>query len=115
MDRQLKRGTLELLALKLLSEQERYGYELTTLLEERTEGEFRVKGGTLYPVLYRLEEAGFLEPRWQTPDRGAPRKYYALTSDGADELERRIREWRTFSRAVDRVLGTPEPPEGGDR
>lgn len=111
MDRELKRGTLGMLTLKLLSERERYGYELSAVLEERTGGRFSVKGGTLYPVLYRLEEAGYVETRWQTPDRGAPRKYYAITARGTEELERRVGEWREFSHAVERVLEGEEPPE----
>jgi PadR family transcriptional regulator PadR len=103
-----------MLVLHLLSGEERYGYELTTLLEERTGGEFAVTGGTLYPVLYRLEDAGHVEPRWQTPARGSPRKYYRLTGDGSKELERLTAEWRAFTDAVERLLGDPHRDEGGD-
>lgn len=103
-----------MLVLQLLAEGERYGYELTTLLEERTGGEFAVSGGTLYPVLYRLEDAGHLEPRWQTPDRGSPRKYYRLTRAGAEELERLTRDWRAFAGAVERLLQGTHPDEGGE-
>lgn len=112
MDRELKRGTLEMVLLHLLEERERYGYELVTLLEERADGAFRVSGGTLYPVLYRLEEAGWLEPRWETRDRGAPRKYYAVTDAGRAELGRRREEWNEFVRSVEALLASgPEERE----
>jgi len=106
MDRELKRGTLEMVLLKLLAERKRYGYELVTDLEERTDGRFDVADGTLYPVLYRLEEAGWAETEWETRDRGAPRKYYRITEPGREELERLITRWRSFSEAVDRVIET---------
>lgn len=104
MDRELKRGTLEMLLLKLLSEREMYGYEIITALEERSGGRLEVKDGTLYPVLYRLEEAGLAEPRWQTQERGAPRKYYRITAAGTAELERLTTEWRDFIDTVSEVL-----------
>lgn len=104
MERELKRGTLEMVLLQLLEERERYGYELVTLLEERAEGAFRISGGTLYPVLYRLEESGYLEPRWETRERGAPRKYYAVTGAGREELERRKEEWSEFVRSVKTLM-----------
>lgn len=108
MDRELKRGVLEMLLLRLVREEERYGYELLSLLEERSGGLFQLKGGSLYPVLYRLEEEGFVEPRWETPDRGSPRKYYRVTPAGAEELERRLDDWAEFRDAVDRLI------EGGE-
>jgi DNA-binding PadR family transcriptional regulator len=108
MDRELKRGTLDMVLLRLLSEREMYGYELVAAVEERTGGALEVAGGTMYPVLYRLEQAGYVEPRWQTPERGAARKYYRLTPEGTRELERLVTEWRAFIRTLDRVL----EPEG---
>lgn len=104
MDRELKRGTIEMLLLTLLRERERYGYEIVSTLEERTGGRLEVKDGTLYPVLYRLEEAGFVEARWETRERGVPRKYYGITAEGREELARQVAEWETFSGAVDDVL-----------
>lgn len=106
MDRELKRGTLEMLLLKLLSERKRYGYELVTGLEERTGGRFDVTDGTLYPVLYRLEEAGWAETEWETREKGAPRKYYRITEVGRQELERLAARWRSFTEAVDEVMET---------
>lgn len=104
MDRELKRGTLEMVLLKLLAEREWYGYELVSALQERSGGRLEVKDGTLYPVLYRLEESGLADTRWETQERGAPRKYYGITEDGRAELERRIAEWREFTDVVSELM-----------
>jgi PadR family transcriptional regulator PadR len=104
MERELKRGTLEMVLLKLLREREMYGYELVTEFQERGSGEFQIKDGTLYPVLYRLEKAGHVEPRWETQERGVPRKYYRVTSAGKKQVDRLVGEWRTFVDAVESLL-----------
>ena len=102
--RELRRGTLELVVLHLLSFGEAYGYEIVTSLSERTNGALDVTDGTLYPVLYRLERAGFVSVRWETPQRGVPRKYYRLTKAGQAELARLTHEWSTFAGAMARLL-----------
>ena len=79
IERELKRGSLELIVLHLLAPREAYGYEIVTKLTASTNGALEVTDGTLYPVLYRLERAGFVTVRWETPERGVPRKYYQLT------------------------------------
>ena len=105
MERELKRGTLELVLLALLAEGDRYGYEIVAELAERSGGRFEMKEGTLYPVLYRLEEAGLVEPYWQTQERGVPRKYYRITAGGRSALRAQRSEWRSFVAAVERVIG----------
>jgi PadR family transcriptional regulator PadR len=104
IERELKRGSLELIVLHLLSLGEAYGYEIVTKLTNRTDGGLEVTDGTLYPVLYRLERAGFVAVRWETPQRGVPRKYYRLTKVGEEELARLTYEWNTFARAMARLL-----------
>lgn len=108
LDRELKRGTLEMILLKMLSERSMYGYELVSTLEKRGGTTFQLKEGTLYPVLYRLEGAGLIEARWETQERGVPRKYYRLTQAGAARLDELIQEWRDFTNAVGHIL------EGGE-
>lgn len=104
MGRELKRGTIEMVLLTLLAERERYGYEIVSAIEEWSGGRLVVRDGTLYPVLYRLEEAGFVTPRWETPDRGVPRKYYRITEEGRGELRRLAAEWREFAAAMGAIL-----------
>jgi PadR family transcriptional regulator, regulatory protein PadR len=104
-ERELKRGTLEMIILKLLEERQMYGYELITTLEQRGGPQFQLKEGTLYPVLYRQEDAGYIEARWETAERGVPRKYYRLTESGANQLTMLISEWEEFSGAINRLLG----------
>lgn len=109
IERELKRGSLELIVLHLLASGEAYGYEIVTKLSERTGGALEITDGTLYPVLYRLERGGFVTVRWETPERGVPRKYYRLTPAGRAELRRLSREWTTFAQAMTRLIHpTPE-------
>ena len=104
IERELKRGSLELIVLHLLAPGEAYGYEIVSKLTAETNGALEVSDGTLYPVLYRLERAGFVDVRWETPQRGVPRKYYRLTDAGRAELATLTHEWTTFSKAMSRLL-----------
>ena len=102
--RELKRGSLELIVLHLLEPGEAYGYEIVSKLTAQTNGTLEVTDGTLYPVLYRLERAGYVAVRWETPARGVPRKYYQLTASGREELGRLRNEWTTFANAMTKLL-----------
>jgi PadR family transcriptional regulator PadR len=104
IERELKRGSLELIVLHLLSPGEAYGYEIVSKLTSETNGALEVTDGTLYPVLYRLERAGLVAVRWETPERGVPRKYYRLTDAGRTELARLTHEWTTFAKAMTKLL-----------
>jgi PadR family transcriptional regulator PadR len=106
--RELRRGSLELIVLHLLESGEAYGYEIVTKLADETNGALEVTDGTLYPVLYRLERAGFVSIRWDTPERGVPRKYYRLTPAGQAELRQFTQEWNSFSDAMARLLRRQE-------
>jgi len=105
IERELRRGSLELIVLHLLAPGEAYGYEIVSKLTADTDGALEVTDGTLYPVLYRLERAGFVAVRWETPVRGVPRKYYRLTPAGREELDRLTHDWTTFAEAMARLLG----------
>ncbi len=103
-NKELKRGTLEMILLHLISERQMYGYELASTLEKKGGSLFRIKEGTLYPILYRLEKAGYIESRWETLERGVPRKYYRLTGPGEKYMQARLVEWKEFISAIDRLL-----------
>ena len=94
--------------MHLLHPGEAYGYEIATKLTTRTDGALSVTDGTLYPVLYRLERAGYVSVRWETPERGVPRKYYRLTDAGRDELAQLKHEWKSFASALERLLADEE-------
>jgi len=110
IERELKRGSLELIVLHLLAQGEAYGYEIVAKLTAQTNGALEVTDGTLYPVLYRLERAGSVTVRWETPERGVPRKYYRLTDAGRDELEQLEHEWTTFAKAMAKLLRQDREP-----
>lgn len=109
IDRELRRGSLELIVLHLLAPGEAYGYEIVNKLTRETDGALEVTDGTLYPVLYRLERAGFVAVRWDTPARGVPRKYYQLTDTGRQELSTLEAEWLAFASAMATLLGQGRP------
>ena len=101
-----------MILLRLLLDRPKYGYELVSEMEERSAGRFQIREGTLYPVLYRLEDQGCVEPEWdsargEAPKRGVPRKYYRLTEVGTARLEQLRSEWKSFSSSVDDLLADP--------
>lgn len=103
LEKELKRGTLEMLLLKLIGEKPTYGYEIVTMLEQRA-AQLQLRESTLYPVLYRLENDGFITAEWETHERGVPRKYYSLTTAGAKELDHLVHEWQDFTTTINRFL-----------
>src|SRR2546430_17251471 len=76
---ELKKGSIQLCLLALLTTEEKYGFQILHELRDRSNGFFDLKEGTLCPALRRLEERGFVASRWQEPTSGLPRKYYRLT------------------------------------
>ncbi|MBQ3192054.1 MAG: PadR family transcriptional regulator [Oscillospiraceae bacterium] len=103
---QLKRGVLEMLVLQLVCRQPTYGYELLLHLKENSGGLFQLKEGTLYPILYRLEDDGLIAASWsQGQGRTAPKKMYQATPAGQAENLRRQQIWTEFSRSVNTFLG----------
>lgn len=102
---QMKKGALELLVLALICRQPAYGYELLNLLAKQSGGLFALKEGTLYPILYRLEDAGLIEAKWkQGEGRTAPKKVYTATGAGEAELKQRRILWKEFQTTVDGIL-----------
>ena len=94
---------VESVVLALLAAQPAYGYEIGQLLSEAGFGD--VKGGTLYPLLRRLEQAGLLHGEWRTSNGGPNRKYYEVTPSGSEELARRRAAWMNLRYAMDEAFG----------
>ena len=103
MDKTLVSGSMSMLLLKLLSEEDKYGYEMIEALRQRSENVFELKAGTLYPLLHGLEEKKLLTP-YEKEVPGKVRKYYSITKEGRKALKAKEEEWKEYSRAVCRVL-----------
>ena len=101
---QLKKGVLDMVVLKLISRKQTYGYEL--LQEQQGEGFFQLKEGTLYPVLYRLEDSGFIQASWKMSEgRTAPKKYYQITEKGKQMYQVYETIWKDFQACVEKLCG----------
>jgi PadR family transcriptional regulator PadR len=103
LERELKRGSTELLILALIEERPRHGYDISRLIAERSDGTISFHVASLYPTLYRLEERGVIEGRWVEKARQRRRRYYRLTRAGRAMLARQRSVWDTFFMALDRV------------
>lgn len=101
---EILKGHLEPLLLACLVDGDAHGYLIMEKLRENSDGAFDLPEGTIYPVLRRLEDRGWVSSRW-SPGTGRKRRTYRLTSQGRRELARSREEWARFVPAVDRVLG----------
>ncbi|MEU9098742.1 PadR family transcriptional regulator [Streptomyces sp. NPDC048361] len=101
------KGVLDLLVLSCLTQGESYGYEISKALTAAGLGE--IKGGTLYPVLNRLEEAGLTVGEFRAAERGPGRRYYRLTDDGRRALAEQGTAWREFHATVTTMLTSTLP------
>src|SRR5687767_2772793 len=103
--RELKKGSAELLILSLVEDQPRHGYDIGTLIEQRSGGVLRFNVASLYPLLYRLERRGWIQGRWVEKAGQRRRRYYKLTPAGASVLESQRGTWREFVAAINRITG----------
>ena len=104
MDAQFKKGALELCVLSLLRKQDMYGYELTETISR----EMSVTAGTLYLILKRLKDTGYLSTYLVESSGGPARKYYHLTDQGKEYEEAQRNEWVLFTEKVERLIGNDE-------
>ncbi len=105
LDRELKRGSAELLILSLLEARARHGYDLSKLIETRSGGQLKFHIDSLYPLLYRLEERGWIKGTWIEKAGERRRRFYRLTPQGKRVLVQQRKTWDTFVEAVRRVTG----------
>src|SRR5437763_16289212 len=105
LDRELKKGSAELLILSLVEARPRHGYEISKLIEARSDGVLRFNVASLYPLLYRLEKRGWLVGRWVEKAGQRRRRYYKLTAEGKRVLAAQRSGWRAFVEAVGRITG----------
>jgi|SRR6059036_2586965 len=103
LDRELKKGSGELMILSLIETRPRHGYEISKLIEARSDGALSFHVASLYPLLYRLEKRGWIEGRWVEKAGQRRRRYYKLTSDGRKVLAAQRSNWESFVAAIHRV------------
>ena len=104
-DRELKKGSADLLILSLLEVRARHGYDISKIIEERSAGAVRFNVASLYPLLYRLENRGLIAGRWVEKAGQRRRRYYRLTAAGRAVLKEHRSTWREFVAALDRIMG----------
>ena len=100
MNSQLKRGTLELCVLSIVSKSDCYGYELVNRISDC----MQITEGTIYPLMKRLKDAGTIDSYIVESQEGPPRKYYRITENGRAELERLTEEWFDFVGSINTLL-----------
>ena len=103
--RELKKGSAELMILSIIEPRARHGYEISKLIETRTGGQLKFHIASLYPLLYRLEERGWLQGKWVERAGERRRRYYGLTSEGRRVLLQQRETWKSFVDAVGLITG----------
>ena len=103
LDRELKKGSAELLILSLVEDQPRHGYDISKLIDQRSGGRLKFHVASLYPLLYRLEERAWIAGKWLERAGQRRRRYYRLTAEGRRVLARQRTTWSAFVDAVRRI------------
>ncbi|MDX5473891.1 MAG: PadR family transcriptional regulator [Bacillaceae bacterium] len=104
-DRELIKGSTSLIILQLLNSKDMYGYQIVKEMGQRSENALDVKEGTIYPGLHKLEEKGYITSYWKEQEKGPARKYYAITEDGKGLLQDKKKEWNSFVKMMNHMLG----------
>ncbi len=105
LDRELKKGSAELIILSILEARARHGYEISKLIEQRSNGTLKFHIASLYPLLYRLEERGWLQGRWVEKAGQRRRRFYSLTAAGKKVLANQRSTWKAFVEAMGLITG----------
>lgn len=104
-EKQMKKGVLDMLVLKMMEEEPKYGYQIIQEIREKSEQIFSLKDGTLYPILYRLEDEGFVVSEWSEAEgKQVPRKYYRITDEGQNTLIQIRNVWQNISAGVEKIM-----------
>lgn len=102
---ELKKGSVELLVLTAIQDEPRHGYEIGKLIELRSGGRLQFNPSTLYPVLYRMENRGWIKGVWVEEPGERRRCHYHLTADGTKVLAAQVARWKEFADAVNMAIG----------
>src|SRR5690625_5091028 len=104
INRELVKGSTSILVLQLLKERHMYGNELVKEIERRSDHHLRMKEGTLYPALHKLEKQEYDEYYWEDQEKGPARKYYRITAEGIDILAERTSEWQRYVQVMNNLI-----------
>ncbi len=104
INKELLKGSTSVLILKMLEQQDMYGYEIIKEMLRKSGGVFEFKEGTLYPILHAMESDDLVSAYWEAKE-SRNRKYYRITPKGRKQLLEKKQEWKVFRNAVDGVLG----------
>ncbi|HZF30799.1 MAG TPA: PadR family transcriptional regulator [Gammaproteobacteria bacterium] len=105
LERELKKGAAELMVLSIVEARARHGYEIGKLIESNSGGQLKFHVASLYPLLYRLEERGWLQGRWVEKPGQRRRRFYSLTKAGHAALARQRDTWKSFVHAMSLITG----------
>lgn len=104
-ERQMKKGVLDMIVLKLLASEAKYGYQVIQEMKEKGGEIFSLKDGTLYPILYRLEDDGLVKARWSEAEgKQVARKYYEITAAGREALAEIEAVWECISKGISKIM-----------
>ena len=103
-NRDLSKGSAELLVLTLLEARPRHGYEIGKLIEDRSKGQIRFRIGSLYPILVRLEDRGLIAGRWLEKPNERRRRLYRLTPAGRKVLKHQRSAWDEFVATINQIV-----------
>ena len=104
-ERQMKKGVLDMLVLRLLRSEAKYGYQIIQEMKEKSEETFLLKDGTLYPILYRLEDDNLVVSKWSEAEgKQVPRKYYEITEEGQKTLSEIETVWKRISDGIAKIM-----------
>lgn len=100
----LVRSCADMVILTLLGDKPMHGYDILVSMGDLGDGQFRIKQGTLYPLLYRLEREGWIVAKWHEPPTGKRRKVYRLTAAGRAVRNQRAQQWQRFTTSIDSIM-----------
>ena len=104
-NKELLKGTTDMIILKLLAEKDMYGYEIMKKVKQKTDNVFALREGTLYPLLHELESKKLIVSYWEVTESPRKRKYYKITDKGKKSLKSKEIEWENFSNGISRLMG----------
>ena len=105
LERELKKGAGELIVLSIVEAGAKHGYEIGKLIETSSAGQLKFHAASLYPLLYRLEERGWLQGKWVEKAGQRRRRFYSLTKEGRQVLARQQDTWKSFVHAMELITG----------